>query len=517
MTNSELAWEVLNTLKRLGVLEVIVCAGARNMPLVHQLQFFNFQTCSYFEERSVGFYALGRSRSSNSPVAVVVTSGTAVAELLPAVIEAWYQQIPIVIVSADRPKTYRGSGAPQAIEQSALFQNYVSAQVDWDVFSDLVLPISKISAPAHINVCFDEPLLEESIPLDKGGDRISKAKFEPLKSSDSSLVKFTVKESSVSSPVALVGELSVEDRSAVKEWLVRHKTPHYAEALSGLQNAPELVPWQIQDGDRQFGEALRGGVATTVLRFGGVPTLRLWRDLEGELAHIPVLSYSRRPFSGLSRSQVVYPLSSLESLIVQGQVELERSQDLEVHQRHQQVLQKYSLSEQAFMSGLVNNVVNENVYIGNSLPIRIWDMVYRRWLENLNSYGNRGANGIDGQIATYLGWSRDFSESWCILGDLTTLYDLSSLGLSESASGKQRIVIMNNGGGQIFERILGRSPFLNSQKVDFSKWAEMWGWTYRNVTDTKELVLLKDRQEKKLIVEIKVDNDHSKAVWKEWS
>ena len=121
----------LTALARLGVAEVCVAAGARNAPLITALIASDgIKLWSFFEERSAAFFALGRMMADRMPVAVLTTSGTAAAELLPAVIEAYYQGLPLVLVTADRPRRYRGSGAPQAIEQKDLFGPYVSACID---------------------------------------------------------------------------------------------------------------------------------------------------------------------------------------------------------------------------------------------------------------------------------------------------------------------------------------------------------------------------------------------------
>ena len=117
-----------------GVSEFVLCGGARNVELVAGLDALGdrVKLWNYPEERSGAFFAMGRSRGKGEPVAVVTTSGTAVAELLPAAIEAHYQRVPLVLVTADRPAEFRGSGAPQAIEQVGIFGAYAEDSLeDW--------------------------------------------------------------------------------------------------------------------------------------------------------------------------------------------------------------------------------------------------------------------------------------------------------------------------------------------------------------------------------------------------
>ena len=151
MTQQEVITRLLQRLDRLGAREVCVAAGARNAPLVAALtDSTGIRLWHFFEERCAGFFALGRTMVDQRPVAVVTTSGTAAAELLPSVIEAYYQAKPLIVVTADRPERYRGSGAPQAIEQEGLFGVYAEVlheEVKWAA-----------RMPLHINLPLDEPL-----------------------------------------------------------------------------------------------------------------------------------------------------------------------------------------------------------------------------------------------------------------------------------------------------------------------------------------------------------------------
>ena len=110
---------------------VVLCAGARNAPFVSLLSgTHDFTVLAFFEERAAGFFALGKMQSEGLPVAVITTSGTAAAELLPAVIEADYQGLPLIVISADRPRHYRGSGAPQTINQISTERRYLDPDIN---------------------------------------------------------------------------------------------------------------------------------------------------------------------------------------------------------------------------------------------------------------------------------------------------------------------------------------------------------------------------------------------------
>jgi 2-succinyl-5-enolpyruvyl-6-hydroxy-3-cyclohexene-1-carboxylate synthase len=133
VSNVQLAARVIQHLIAGGVREFCLCAGARNSPFVHLFEKKPApQSLSFFEERSAAFFALGRIASSRHPVAVITTSGTAAAELLPAAVEGTYSSLPLIMVTADRPKKYRWTGAPQSIEQVGLFSYYIEVSFDLD-------------------------------------------------------------------------------------------------------------------------------------------------------------------------------------------------------------------------------------------------------------------------------------------------------------------------------------------------------------------------------------------------
>jgi 2-succinyl-5-enolpyruvyl-6-hydroxy-3-cyclohexene-1-carboxylate synthase len=156
MTNIERARALINDVCALGVNDFCVCAGSRNSPLLAVLGGGGqapspVRLYSFVDERSAAFFALGRAKRDGRPVAVVTTSGTAVAELLPAAVEAFYSATPIVLVTADRPARFRGTGAPQCIDQIGIFSTYAETRADsW----------SRVG-PLHLNIEFDEPLIDE--------------------------------------------------------------------------------------------------------------------------------------------------------------------------------------------------------------------------------------------------------------------------------------------------------------------------------------------------------------------
>ena len=508
MNNIDLVATLYQALIQMNVNDLIICAGARNLPIIEALQATtHFQIESYFEERSAGFYALGKMKSAYKPIAVIVTSGTAVAELLPAVIEAHYQNLPLIIVSADRPKAYRGTGSPQSIQHIGIFSSYVESVCDWDVATtQFQIKYSGVK-PVHINVCFDEPLTDGNL-VDAKSELV-----EILQPQKNSKVQSKIL---IKNPVAIISELGVSDRLWVQNFLIKNKIIHYAEFLSGLRNNPELLDLQIQSSDQFVKNIFIENKADAVMRIGGIPTLRFWRDLEFDFKNLPVYSFSRTEFSGLSRKCQLFDLELLLNIKIQTDQVVELSADRVLLTEKIKLLAELKNSEQNLISVLSGIISSQPLYVGNSQPIRMWDGFSGQAQKNQLVYANRGANGIDGQISTYLGWAQNKSESWCIVGDLTTLYDLAALGLAAQSKNKFRIVVINNLGGQIFSRLFGNQKYLNSQKVDFKMWALMWGWDYILLSNETEFEKLKFISNERLIIEIRPDNAQTEVFWKKW-
>jgi 2-succinyl-5-enolpyruvyl-6-hydroxy-3-cyclohexene-1-carboxylate synthase len=511
MKNIDLVKTTFHVLKSLGVQDLIVCAGARNLPFVAALEDAgqDFHLESFFEERSAGFYAIGKIKSHSNPVAVVTTSGTAVAELLPAVIEAYYQNLPLIVISADRPKSYRGSGSPQSIEQVGIFSSYVDSVCDWDISENEFKVIHSGCRPLHLNLCFDEPLID---------GKLSAAEQKNVQLLLKQISNFQIQDSQqIQSPVAILAHIQESDRKVVQDFLVQNKIIHYAEFLSGLRGVPQLAELQIRSSDEFVKRLFTAGKASSVLRIGGIPTLRFWRDLEVQFKSTPVYSFSHLPFSGLSRKSDLYPISELSKVRVIDPLPksiLNSDQDLQA--RKDQLLTKFENSEQSAIHQLSKSIGNNPLYVGNSLPIRLWDLCSDQVQSSQQVCANRGANGIDGQISTYLGWAQNKTESWCLVGDLTALYDLAALGLAQGSTNKMRIVVMNNSGGRIFSRILGNKKYLNPQSVDFKSWATMWSWNFVQVKNQNDFAGLENRSEARLIIEICPDNSQTDEFWTSW-
>lgn len=496
----------LTALARLGVAEVCVAAGARNAPLITALIASDgIKLWSFFEERSAAFFALGRMMADRMPVAVLTTSGTAAAELLPAVIEAYYQGLPLVLVTADRPRRYRGSGAPQAIEQKDLFGPYVSACVDVEQGASISWPTRLTDKPLHINVCLDEPLDAEH----HGIDFLKHHHQRPLNAPP-------VKDFILSGePTAVIAcGLHPHEAREAAPVLAKLGLPIIAEATSNLWGRPKLVPLLLPSSETTF----RALDIRQIIRIGAVPSARWWRDLENR-PEVWVTNISRLPFPGLARKEHVQtlPWQALELL-----AERKLAAAVFNHEKRalQPLLDAHPLSEPAWMRKITSHFsAGDRVFISNSLPIREMNLALKSPEEGLEFFANRGANGIDGIVSTWLGTSASVRNSWLIIGDLSAMYDLAAPWIMpQLPQGNRKLVVINNRGGKIFSRVKSlrslpneaRQIIENQHRVTFEPWAAMWGLGYIRATKPSHLDKIPDGA---YLIEVIPDPDETEAFY----
>lgn len=483
-----LVQQLINECEMQGIQEFCICAGARNAPLVYALaQCSHFKIYYWFEERSAAFFALGRARATHRPVAVITTSGTACGELLPASMEAHYTHTPLLFITADRPRRFRGTGAPQSAEQLNLFGCYVEFCLDIEVQEPFDLNLWKKDRPAHINVCFEEPQgmdLKNMSISSSGITTNPHIKKFPLPS----IQEFSefIKKSNY--PLVLLGAIPSAAHETLVPFLVSLNLPIYAEAISGLRENREISHLRINCIDEAWKLAEKSGYPIDgVLRIGSVPTARLWRDLDEKRKHLPVLSISELPFSGLSRAGIMH--ACIKAFSEQA-IKLHRYDDCHWKKwqqsdrlHYEQVLKfvdEEPLAELSLMHRLSKTIPHESrVYLGNSMPIREWDFISTYENRNIEIGASRGLNGIDGQISTFLGWCKKDSSNWAVLGDLTTLYDMAGPWiLPQIPEIRANIVVINNGGGKIFTKLFSEPIFYNCHQLEFSHLAGLWGLPY---------------------------------------
>lgn len=511
MTTWQTAANIIQQCLSAGIREFVVCGGARNAALIEVIARVEEQGAArlfrHFEERTAAFFALGRCMESGAPCAVVTTSGTAVAELMPAMIEAKYQARPLVAITADRPADFRGSGAPQAIVQPGIFREHAfeGALTDWPG-----------NEPLHLNVELEENFEVSSMEFSTVGNF---APHEPPPQV-AALARW-LREDLYLGLVVMIGGLEPEEREEVFHFCSALEVPLVIDATSGLREA--LAPLSLHDADRVLAKNPPG----KILRIGDVPAGRFWRDLEN-LPDVSVWSVCRNGLPGLARPSSVIRGSAHRVLSALGEMEpAEDALDLLAGNsaraaRIDELLESYPDSEPALVRQLSHYAaLGTSVYLGNSLPIREWNQ-FAQWQRPVPRVrANRGANGIDGQISTWLGATAKEENAWAVLGDLTALYDLAAPFVLQQIETKGRVLaVINNRGGHIFSRLprlVAMSPrarecMINLHEWDFSAVAKLWNFRHHLVRTPDDFDDF-EPGEKPILLEIQPDAQQTDRFW----
>ena len=509
---------ILCGLQKLGAGRVFISPGARGSALVAAVAEEGIDSTIHYDERGMAFAALGWAMATGRPAVCITTSGSAVANLLPACVEAFHSNVPLIFVTADRPPELRGTGANQTIHQPGIFSSFVRAEVGLPCPDDLAtLPAileniyaaatSENPGPVHLNVPFPEPVLPdlladgESVPGEEGSACQSRigviSKASPDLTSRSLLGHF------FDSPygVILVGRLPLAeqpDAALLLELSKRLGWPLIADALSGARQLPGVIghaDWILQSRNVPAPER--------VLHFGGsLVSKRLgeWMvNCSGE-NYLQVRRFPERldPWHQsptLLRARIPEFLDSLSIQPRPGWLDVWLESNQAVAEILSEVLDTNQLSEPAIARAVAAN--SSLLFLGNSMPIRDFNScVETKSPVFTQILGNRGASGIDGNIATIAGISSGAGKPvTALIGDLTLLHDLNSLALlrGEPVS----LVVVNNDGGGIFQFLpLGIDPaererfWETPHGMDFSNAAAQFGLEYHRPADMAELAEL---------------------------
>lgn len=505
--NEELAWRVLQELIHYGVQEICICPGGRNAPFCFILR-QNEQITSYYwhEERSASFFALGRSRATKRPVAIIVTSGTAAGELLPAAMEAHYSGVPLILVTADRPRKMRGSGAPQSAEQVGLYGQYAHLALDIEGNEPFSLNGWTQKGACHINVCLGEPISnDEKFPLHLSSVKSNHSQTPSRESFETFLQK-------IERPLVMVSTLREEAKDAVQDFLLKLNAPVYLEGVSQLRESPKLQELKVYHPDYQ-----QAGF-DSIIRIGGIPTHRAWRDLEE--SRLSVFSISEMPFKGLSYGELEVAdcaryfqnYSPIKQFSFDGEV---KKRNVQFALNLKELLFEEPFSEPSLLNSLSELIpANSTIFLGNSMPIRNWDTAASFDCKNFQIEASRGLNGIDGQLSCFLGLTKPKKENWAILGDLTTLYDLAAPWILPQLEAEDiKLVILNNYGGRIFARKFREIEIQNIHNTHFEHFAKLWQLPY----ERWEQVPNKTNIASRAIIELVSNFDATERFWKRYN
>ena len=524
MPSVDTACAILSSLDALGVTHVLYCPGSRSAPFAYALEAGSFggDARPVLDERGAGFAAVGLARAGALP-AIVVTSGTAVAELAPAVLEASHARLPLLVLSADRPGELRGVGASQATHQSGFFGTHVRASLDLEpqeASPSLVGHLTRAVAaacgapsgtpgPVQINVAFRDPLTPVSCsPGDEAG-----ASFAPRPTRVIAASPVPARWEDVVGPAA-AGLIVVGEGASprAREWSEASGFPLLAEPASGAWKDGGVVPFEQSLVCSSLGREVDAVVVT------GRPTLS--RPIQALLARPDVrvvVVDPHAPWVDISgnASVVVADLEPAREPIRAAQAEWAarvREAARDAGERIESLLDSGSGHTMLDLARIVAASTSGPLVLGASNPVRAFDLAVPS-LEGRVVHSNRGQAGIDGTIATAVGiclGSGCAGEAsaparervTAVMGDLTACHDASSLALAASVGAHLDIVVADDGGGGIFatlEHGRATSPeaydrwFGLAQSVDYEALAAAYGVAFARAGEPRELEDLLDR------------------------
>lgn len=467
------------------VRHAVVCPGSRNAPIVHNLNAHPAITCHpVTDERSAGFYALGMAQVLQQPVAVCVTSGTALLNLAPAVAEAYYQHLPVVVISADRPGAWIGQLDGQTLSQEAVFAPFVHRSVSlpedvsapterWHanrlVNEALLSAVEPQLGPVHINVPLSEPLFgfgTEALPAERVIHRW-RAK------ADTGLFRQLwerMAQSGFQRPMVVFGQGFYDlDRQEMRR-LAGHLSRCCVTVAERLSNFPatichpeealflagddgSLLPdFILYMGDmlvsKRFRQFLRKAVSATVVMVSGDG------EVHDTTMHLDTVVAARpsEVLRGLLHILDEETADKTASASVASYIERWKALDPRVERMIEDFDPPFSqMAAVRYLEQQLDDMDYDfAVHAANSSAVRLTNIFSSHPI-----YCNRGVNGIEGSLSTAAGFSLVSAKRvFCVIGDLSFFYDQNAF-WNQNLDGRLRVVLLNNGKGGIFDLLPG--------------------------------------------------------------
>ena len=470
-----------------GVSDAVVCPGSRNAPIVHNLSVCEAIRCRpVTDERSAAFYALGLAIATRRPTVVCVTSGSALLNVMPAVAEAAYQHVPLVVISADRPQQWIDQLDGQTIPQSDALGRFVRKAVQLPephndeerwlcrrlVNEAMHLATCRQGAPVHINVPISEPLFEFNIEQLPQLSRFHYIKRATIKDASMDMPDAFHK---AKRPMIVIGQLAHGTvshetiRSLSEKYVVMseplsnpsYMTIHFDEAIRYIVSDNSSINDDEDDKTAYYpdyviyvGDTLVSKPARRFLRNAKAPSCLITPDAAD--IHDPLMTLT---------DIVECDTDSINALLASLCDAPDTDERCRFHDRWQSFLDAYAAHADAyapeysqmatvkyFEEQLADLDIDICVHYANSSAVRLACIYAQHYV-----WCNRGVNGIEGSLSTAAGFSLATHDmTVCVIGDLSFFYDQNAL-WNSNLRGNLRIILLNNRGGGIFRQLPGLS------------------------------------------------------------
>ena len=500
-----------------GPRKIVISPGSRNAPLITAFEAHpDIETFLIHDERVAGFVALGMAEESGEAVGLTCTSGSALLNYSPAIVEAYYRQIPVFVFSADRPEELIDQGDGQTIRQSKVYQNFIKASYNLpnhtvnEQFEETQKLLGKVfnglsgdlKGPIHFNIPLDEPLYgmaEHDLP-------------SPIKIEVNVKTDFKVDDeilniwSTSEKKLILIGQGPV-DRALLKQIETIAHDPSVAilvESTSNIQHFSKIVHCIDRTLEAISDNELKNFVPDLLVTFGGaIISKRIKAFLRNNKPkhNWRVGKFLIQEDTYQSLTAVVYT-ESAKFLAEINEIEVKslsnygakwKQKDFLAQDIHDQFIATTEFSDLKAFDLVLDTLPEEsNLHMGNSSVVRYCQLFNP--IKSVQYYANRGVSGIDGSSSTAVGISMISSSklNLIISGDISFFYDSNAF-WNDYLNPNLRIIVIKNGGGGIFQIIDGpaKSPFSKTFFAPFDAKikgiCDAYGLEHFEVTSEKEL------------------------------
>lgn len=520
--------QLISLMAQHGIRNVVISPGSRNMPLAQSFANSRDFSCHpVTDERSAGFFAIGLSVSLNEPVAVCVTSGSALLNLTSAVSEAYYQQVPLLVLSADRPEMWIGQLDGQTLPQMGVFQNLLKKEVnlpeptnadeEWHcnrLINEALLSLRhKSDGPAHINIPVSEPFFDCTSPVIPK-ERVIRRNAPYIDAWNDA-----------KRPMLVIGQLPNLSAKELAEVIKNLDCPILCEHLSNihtkevihnfdliLKNPKEcLAPdFLIYIG----GHLVSKRIKKWLRQIKPQNCLRITPDGECSDTFQSLTNIIEMEATDFLKT---LPKKKEDTFLLQWK---------EASQKTEQSMQnhEWEYSSLSIVKRLIERLPDHSALaLGNSSAVRFAQMF--QLPHDTHVVCNRGVNGIDGSLSSAVGFAVGNPETLTLLiiGDLSFFYDMNALCFTQLPS-NLRIVLLNNGGGEIFKLLPGfeinqgnEKYILATHQTSAEGWASSLRIQYLSIHNSEEvesnLRQLLQKSDKLILCEVFTQSETDKKMY----
>jgi 2-succinyl-5-enolpyruvyl-6-hydroxy-3-cyclohexene-1-carboxylate synthase len=463
LENTKHIYELVALCAGKGISNAVVCPGSRCAPLLLGFgKHPDIDVVSVTDERSAGFIALGLAQQLGSPVVLVCTSGTAAQNFAPAVTEAFYQNVPLIVLTADRPPEWIDQWDGQTIHQNNIYMDhikgrYIFTKKNISVAEDaLSLAVTGVRGPVHLNIPISEPFYPASLDEIEFDCMQVVTQKDAAKDDNTEWIDELRSSLSKATRVMLLGG-QMEPNKKLVELLQKTDVVIVGDVLSNLHGVKKCIKASDFIASSEFAPDLLISFGRSIIS----KSLKLFLRNNKPESHWHIgRGLIGDPFGSLTKTIAVEP-----ELFFREWVERELpcgrgGYGVMPVSARQYELEEY-LSDFNYFTA-VSRIIEELpecgvLHLGNSMPVRIADLIGLN-KPGIDVWGNRGTSGIDGIVSTAVGHAlADIREHILIVGDVSFFYDRNGLWLNNKFPDNLRIVILNDGGGGIFNIIDGPS------------------------------------------------------------